>query len=163
MAFNLTHYTHPSHIPILPSFEIQWIRSVMIYYMNKKDNDFGMLTYNLKQNMHLSSHSMNFVQAGVRFIDERKDLFDDFMLVMCSYLAKGDERSAKMLLAIDSLFLFAYFYDPTEKMFISPIEINFIDVKSLYNIEELFASIKYLSSIKINTNKKSLMKSAYLY
>lgn len=139
LAFNLTHNAHPSHVMIIPSFEIQWARTAITYYMNGMEDD--SVFQDSLQYLSLSKTLEKFVEASFVFLDERRLIFEDFTLMICAFLAQQDLKNASMLLAIDSIYIFAHFFDPLENLFISPIEMNYVNIKRFYNIEGLFSKI----------------------
>jgi len=67
--------------------------------------------------------------------------------VLIRHLINGDIGNAMKFLALDTLYLFAIYFDPSYEYFISPAEVHFLKLKSFYDAMALVNGIGKICNI----------------
>ena len=112
---------------------------------------------------YLSNKSKDKFDASLNYVLGYSNSFQDSYQEICCQLIKGNIKYADSYVNSDSLILFAYYFDPTEAFFISPIEVVSVFAQPLNTIYELLHNLKAISQIHVNKEKKFQKDSAFLY
>ena len=112
---------------------------------------------------YLSNKSKDKFDASLNYVLGYSNSFQDSYQEICCQLIKGNIKYADSYVNSDSLILFAYYFDPTEAFFISPIEVVSVFAQPLNTIYELLQNLKAISQIHVNKEKKFQKDSAFLY
>ena len=89
--------------------------------------------------------------------------FNDISKELCAQLIRGNLKYADSYMNSESLMIFGYYFDPTEPLFISPIEVGGVFQEKSETVYDLLAKLKRLSQVKVQKEKKFQKDSVFLY
>lgn len=133
----------------------------------------------LKEHMELRSHltgneSLTKYNSQYRFLDHigiqhldyllgKSIRFEDKLSIFAVKLINGLTEEIQSYLTMDNLLLFAYYRDPAEKFFLSPLEIQCYKKRTGLTMDELLALVQSCSTVTVEKTQKDGMEAGFLY
>ena len=112
---------------------------------------------------YLAMRNKEKVDSSLNYLLGYSNSFNDVYQEICCQLLKSNLKYIDSYLSTESLILFAYFFDNTENLFISPIEATSVFSQNYLNIADLYENLKKLSQVPCTKDKKLQKDSAFLY
>jgi hypothetical protein len=148
---------------VLSQEEEDFIRLFIKQNIEPLQAESKQLSTSLSSFYFLSTRSKEKVDSSLNYLLGYSNNLNDVFQEICCQLLKGNLKYIDSYLTTDSLLLFAYFFDCSETLFISPIEATSVFSQSYSNISELFENLKKLSQVSCIKEKKLQKDAAFLY
>lgn len=114
-------------------------------------------------NFYINQISRRNIDSNLHYLIGVPQSFEEIGQEICHQLIKGNIQHVESYHNMEYLPLLTYYLDPTEPMFLSPIEFQSIPYLSSKNVLSLFTAIKKLSTVSVSKDKKTVKESAFLY
>ena len=112
---------------------------------------------------YLVGPTKNRIDKSLHFLMGVSQKFEEKTAEVCANLIRGKLQVNENNISPENLLFYAYYLDPSEDYFISPLEISSIPYKSFQNARSLFSCIKSLSFVPIAKENKFKNDSAFIY
>lgn len=121
------------------------------------------ITSSLNSFYYLDNRVNEKIDGPINYILGYSSNFSDTNQEICYQLLKGNIKFIDTYISNETLLFFAYFFDPTESCFMSPIEANSSFCNNNEDIYKLLECMKKVSQVQVLKDKKYQKDSAFLY
>ncbi|CAG9315658.1 unnamed protein product [Blepharisma stoltei] len=148
----------------------------------QKPTESGFLRMFLKENMDLAQASdeknqeksifpsfyinpasRRSIDCNLHYLLGMPQSFEEIGQEVCFQLTKGNIQHVEGYHNLEFIPLLAFYLDPKEPLFLSPVEYQSVPFQSAKNISELLSGIKSLATVPLQKDEKTTKDSAFLY
>jgi hypothetical protein len=103
------------------------------------------------------------INSSRKYINKMRSSFETLGEKICHCLCLNKLKKAETFASHDSLFLYAFYLDPDQARFVSPVEFISIEVDKMRSVDEIFVKMRRLARVVVSSKHKSAKEAAFLY
>lgn len=163
IAYAAARGNSQNFLPIISQHDEEFIRTFIKLNLDLSSQIDPKAILSLNSFYYLNNRVKEKIDGPLNYLLGYSNNFSDIYQEICCQLLKGNIKYIDSYLNNDSLLLFAYYFDPTENFFISPIEAASAFACNASSIYEILENMKKLSQIQVVKDKKYQKDAAFIY
>ena len=161
LAYAVVRGQSQNSLPVLNEGEEEFLR--IFIKMNVEPVQSDPKIEGINGFYYLASRIKEKVDSSLNYLLGYSSCFVDNFQEICLQLIKGNMKYVESYISVDTMIIFAYFFDFNENLFISPVEAAALFSQSFASIAELIEMLKKLSQVVCNKDKKLQKDAAFIY
>lgn len=152
-----------SYMPVLTGEEEEFLRIFIKQNLDLNQESLDKQPMVISSLYYLQHRIKDKTEGSLNYLLGYSNNFQSTSQEICAQLIRGNIKYTDSSLGPESLLIFAFFFDPSEPFFISPIEAKNVFSKTCGDVYEMLNQLKKLSQVKVQKEKKFQKDSVFLY